>query len=104
MKKYCLYVKKGKISVLVEEEADFARIKIQDTGFGIEEEQMSDIFTAFKQSGRISSIGKSGLGLGLFICKKIIEAHGGDIWITSAGTNLGTEVYILLPLMNKGIK
>ena len=33
--------------------------------------------------------------------KKNIETHGGDIWITSVGINLGTEVYILLPLMGR---
>jgi len=37
----------------------------------------------------------------LFKCKKNIETHGGDIWITSVGINLGTEVYILLPLMGR---
>jgi signal transduction histidine kinase len=59
----------------------------------------------FQQFGKIERYGQGmdiipeGSGFGLFISKKIIELHGGDIWVESDGRNKGSTFYISLPLI-----
>ena len=73
------FTNKGTISVTIKKENDKAIVGIQDTGLGIDAQIMSRLFSKFATK---SDIG--GTGLGLFISKSIIEAHGGTI---SAGNN-----------------
>ena len=73
------FTKGGTISINIKKENDKAIVGIQDTGLGIDAEIMSRLFSKFATK---SDIG--GIGLGLFISKSIIEAHGGTI---SAGNN-----------------
>jgi signal transduction histidine kinase len=73
------FTKKGTISITIKKENDNAIVGIQDTGLGINAEIMSRLFSKFATK---SDTG--GTGLGLFISKSIIEAHGGTI---SAGNN-----------------
>jgi signal transduction histidine kinase len=73
------FTKKGTISITIKKENDKAIVGIQDTGLGIDAEIMSRLFSKFATK---SDTG--GTGLGLFISKSIIEAHGGTI---SAGNN-----------------
>ncbi len=74
-----------------------ARIKleVQDYGPGIAAEELASLFTPFFQGTRERRQARGGLGLGLFICKEIVEAHGGTIEVTSQG---GTTLAVLLPL------
>jgi signal transduction histidine kinase len=73
------FTKKGTVSITIKKENDKAIVGIQDTGLGIDPEIMSRLFSKFATK---SDTG--GTGLGLFISKSIIEAHGGTI---SAGNN-----------------
>jgi signal transduction histidine kinase len=73
------FTKKGTISITIKKENDKAIVGIQDPGFGIDDEIMPRLFSKFTTK---SDLG--GTGLGLFISKSIIEAHGGTI---SAGNN-----------------
>jgi signal transduction histidine kinase len=73
------FTKKGIISITIKKGKDKAIVEIQDTGLGIDDEIMSRLFSKFATK---SDTG--GTGLGLFISKSIIEAHGGTI---SAGNN-----------------
>ena len=70
---------------------------VKDTGVGIPEEEAGQIFEMYRQlsSGRNSS--HLGTGLGLAICKKIVEAHGGRIWVNSEA-NKGTVFSFSLPI------
>lgn len=88
---------KGQVSVKVERDQQFARIRIHDTGRGISAEQMSKIFEPFYRTSeaRASTIG--GSGLGLTICKDIIEQHYGHIWCTSH-PGCGSTFFVELPL------
>lgn len=64
---------------------------IQDFGIGIPDNVLSNLFVKFYRSHRSKQI-VSGTGLGLYLCKAIIEAHGGNIWVRSsegAGTTFG---------------
>lgn len=88
------YSSEGEITVnLTESDSDYI-ISVIDPGIGIDEESIKTIFDPFKGKNE-STIDVKGLGLGLFICKNIIEGHGGRIWVTSEGK--GSQFYFSLP-------
>ena len=68
------FTEEGTISVVVEEKGSHATISIKDAGTGIDSEIFPRLFSKF------ASKSFEGTGLGLFICKSIIEDHGGRIW------------------------
>ena len=71
-------------------------ISVEDTGIGIEAEKLGRIFDAFEQGSRNPS---SGLGLGLAICKALVELHGGVIDARSEGANSGATFAVTLPCL-----
>lgn len=80
----------GNIDIKIEEEKENYRVEIQDTGIGINMENLNKIFNPFFTTK------EKGSGLGLAIVKKIIEGHKGDIWIESE-EEVGTSVFVKLP-------
>jgi len=74
---------KGKISILYEERGESACISVKDTGIGIPKEHLSHLFERFYRAERTRSRGTGGAGLGLAICKKIVELHAGKIDVES---------------------
>ena len=90
----------GNITLFASVEENMVHIVIGDTGIGISEEDIPDLFTKFYQIDSSSTRNYGGNGLGLYISKVIIESHNGKIWIESQdGT--GTDVHISLPLKQK---
>jgi len=83
----------GKITVQAMMAGDAVRISVEDAGSGIAEADLPHIFDRYWQA---SWQGSAGAGLGLAICKGIVEAHGGRIWATSTGGR-GTTVSFTLP-------
>ena len=75
--------KTGKVQVNVEEKAHEVIISVKDNGRGIPPEARDEIFKKFYQVDTSSTREKGGSGLGLSICKGIVEAHGGRIWMES---------------------
>ena len=75
------------------------RISVRDQGQGIETEHQNLIFDRFYRAddARARSGGAGGAGLGLAICKRIVEAHGGRIWVESQ-LGHGAQFFIELPL------
>jgi|GEM_PF-2760862 len=73
------------------------RFGVSDSGQGIYLEEINIIFDKFVQSSLHAQKGVSGSGLGLSICRGIIEAHEGKIWAESAGPNRGSTFYFTLP-------
>jgi signal transduction histidine kinase len=71
-------------------EGEQAMIEVQDTGVGIPPENMSQLFNAF------FSTKPNGMGMGLSICRSIIEAHGGRIWV-SGNAGPGATFQLTLP-------
>jgi signal transduction histidine kinase len=84
----------SRVSVDVRRGKDSFRVLVKDEGPGIPAETQQDIFESFVrgQAGRLS---RRGLGLGLFIARKVVEAHGGAI---SLHSNRGTTFKIRLPV------
>jgi two-component system sensor kinase FixL len=69
---------KGAIEVAVVEEGNLVRFSIRDTGPGVSENRVARLFDPF------STTKPDGMGLGLTICRNIVEAHGGRLWYESA--------------------
>ncbi len=67
----------------VHDEGDFVEISVEDTGIGISDNDQKKLFHAFQQLDSSVSKKQQGTGLGLSLCKKIIELHGGRIWVES---------------------
>lgn len=92
--------------------ADWVEIVVQDTGIGIDPDDLDRIFEKFYQTGEVAlhSTGRTkfkggGPGLGLAIAKGIVEAHGGRIWAESAGhdeeTCPGSQFHVVLPVKSR---
>ena len=75
--------KTGKIEVLVTDAQDEITISVKDNGKGIPPDAIDKVFKKFYQVDTSSTRESGGSGLGLSICKGIIDAHGGRIWVTS---------------------
>lgn len=84
----------GTIVVTVQPEEHGCRIAVRDTGVGIPAGDLDRVFDRFFQVGRGAE--RRGLGLGLHICKAIVEAHGGRIWASSEPGS-GSTFYFTLP-------
>jgi signal transduction histidine kinase len=78
--------------------AESLRIEISDTGIGIAPEMLPHIFNAFEQGENAITQRFGGMGLGLAICKGIVEAHGGVVSASSEGRGKGTTMTILMPM------
>ena len=89
----------GTITIQATSKKDSIEISISDTGIGIEKEKQPLIFDEFYKVDESRHDFESS-GLGLTIAKKIVELHGGTIWITSKGKDKGTTVSFTIP--NKG--
>lgn len=88
----------GKILVKSYSENGNAHIIVKDNGIGIISNSLKKIFVKFYQIDASSTREYGGTGLGLSVCKGLIESHGGKIWAESEGANKGAEIHILLPL------
>jgi signal transduction histidine kinase len=99
------FTEKGGIVISTSGGENYIQVMVKDTGIGVEEENMKDLFQEFTQLHR--KVG--GTGLGLSICKKIIEAHKGRIWAESppcgqAGEfGKGTVFYFSLPIKERRV-
>ncbi|MBU4221825.1 MAG: PAS domain-containing protein [Euryarchaeota archaeon] len=85
---------KGKIKISAAEDNEWVHIKFEDTGIGIPQDKLDKIFDRFYQLDSPEKPGRGGAGLGLWISKNIVEAHGGKIWAESK--NRGSTLHVLL--------
>jgi len=86
----------GYISIEAKRERDYILISVEDTGTGISNEELKKIFTKFYQAYTGNDRNNEGTGLGLFICREIIEKHNGKIWVESK-LRQGSKFFIKLP-------
>lgn len=91
------FTRKGSIEVGVRRVAKSeVECFVKDTGIGVNSDEVVRMFEKFQQFARVAGPGEKGLGLGLPICKGIVEAHGGRIWAQSE-PGKGTRVIFALP-------
>jgi signal transduction histidine kinase len=81
-------------------EPSHIQISVADHGIGIPNEMKDKVFNIFTDAKRAGTIGEKSFGLGLSICKQIIEKHQGKIWFESK-TSKGTTFYVRLPKPKK---
>ncbi|KYK21916.1 hypothetical protein AYK21_04365 [Thermoplasmatales archaeon SG8-52-2] len=93
----------GEISISAEEEKNFVKVSIKDTGIGMTADQIKHIFDEFYKADQSRHDFESS-GLGMTISKRIVERHGGKIWAESPGLGKGTTVNFTLPLVNNKAK
>lgn len=87
------------IHVRLESGRDLARISVQDHGIGIPAEDLPHIFDRFHRASNVDFHGVAGLGLGLYIARGIVEAHGGRLTVDSIAGE-GSTFTIHLPLVH----
>jgi len=90
------YTPEGTVTVRITEGKDDVQVDVMDTGIGIPSEEISRLFEDFF---RASNVETKGTGLGLSISKRIVEAHGGRIWVECPcpETNCGSKFTFTLP-------
>jgi signal transduction histidine kinase len=86
----------GRIEVRAARENGAVEVSVSDTGIGIAPEDREAVFEEFRQVGS-SAARQQGTGLGLTLCRKFIELHGGKIWVTSA-LGAGSTFTFRLPI------
>ncbi len=87
----------GNINISAKRADDFCLIEISDTGVGIPQSELPHVFDKFYQVESSMTRQRGGIGLGLPICKELIKAHGGDIWVSSS-LGKGTTFSLTIPL------
>ena len=94
----------GPIDVRVWEEGGRACLSVADRGIGIPASDLAEVFDRFHRGANVDDRQFAGMGLGLYICRAIVEAHGGEIAVVSpsepgsAGGSGGTTFTVRLPL------
>lgn len=73
----------GRISVSSQEKDGWLAISVADTGIGIPKDKLEVIFESFEQAGKAVAMEYGGMGLGLSVTKRLVELHGGSIWVES---------------------
>src|SRR5439155_15672145 len=91
----------GNVEVTAEPDYGQIRFCVRDTGIGIPLEQHSTIFEEFIQVAPAASGVREGAGLGLTITKRIVELHGGRIWVESTPGE-GSRFYFTMPAPRAG--
>jgi len=90
------YTDSGKITIGLTGNSDVVQFHIDDTGAGIPKEDIPHLFQKFYRVDNSATRTIGGTGLGLFICKKIVELYSGKIWVESE-PGQGSKFYINLP-------
>lgn len=88
----------GRIGLVVELTGDSVVVTVSDSGIGITEEAMPGVFEPFVQDSRAVDFCGAGLGIGLTVVRELVEAHGGTVCASSAGSGLGSRFVVTLPL------
>ncbi|GHG89518.1 ATP-binding protein [Comamonas sp. JC664] len=87
----------GTVRVQVRREDDHVRVSVQDEGIGIPQDQQAHLFERFFRARNAPISGFGGLGLGLYICRDIVERHGGRLWVESE-LGKGSTFHFTVPL------
>jgi signal transduction histidine kinase len=92
----------GKITISATEENNFARIRVKDTGIGINTDKLEKLFQINENISTAGTQNESGSGLGLILCKEFIEINKGQISVNSS-IGKGSEFSFILPKINNSL-
>ena len=94
------YSKQGDIEVMIEHDEENITVKVKDTGKGMDKETQEALFKKYSR-GSDSATHATGLGLGMYVAKVIVEQHNGRIWAESPGLGKGSTFAFSLPIKSK---
>lgn len=103
------FTKKGRVDLFVSiipsnsNTRSKLKFEIRDTGIGIEKDAIDKIFESFTQASSSTTRQYGGTGLGLPICKRIVDLMDGDIWVEST-PNIGSSFFVEFPIRHKDIE
>ncbi len=87
----------GKVMVRTEEQGRLALISVTDQGPGVGPQQVSSLFRPFGKAAQQGRRSGNGSGLGLYIARKVVEAHGGEIWVSRVAPEGGSKFTFSIP-------
>jgi signal transduction histidine kinase len=95
------YTSKGWVNIRLARSKSLITLEVRDSGMGIDPNEIDNLFQKFSRAQAVTRIHTGGSGLGLFIARKIVEAHGGRIWAESDGEGKGSRFTFTLPIDSK---
>lgn len=88
----------GKVAVRIEDAEDMLRVSVRDQGIGIKKEDLGKIFTKFARTEEAQRADPNGMGIGLYFVKRVVEDHGGKVWVESEGLGKGSTFFVELSM------
>ena len=88
----------GEIIIKIEKKENLIEFTIQDSGVGMSEEQINRLWDVSKKESTEGTKGEKGSGLGLLLCKELVEQHGGHVWAESE-VGYGSAFIFNIPLI-----
>jgi signal transduction histidine kinase len=92
------YTPKGEVRLKLSQERNKVIFSVQDTGVGITQEDMKNLFTEGGHGKDSTKVNVESTGFGLYIVKNIVDAHKGRVWAESEGRDKGSRFIVALPL------
>jgi len=77
---------------------NIARFSVRDTGIGMDKDELALIFGKFVRGKKVPRLWTEGIGLGLYVARKILGEHNGKVWAESLGEGKGSTFYIEMPV------
>jgi PAS domain S-box-containing protein len=90
---------RGWVEITTERTGSHLVLRVRDNGAGISPDFLPHVFERFRQADASTTRRHGGLGLGLSIVKQLVELHGGEVTVESAGLNQGTTLSVSIPLI-----
>ena len=85
------------VDVAVRREGGRVHLAVRDAGIGLEPEELAGLGRRYGRARGVAERGIPGEGLGLYLARAAVEAHGGRLWAESAGRDRGATLHVLLP-------
>ena len=89
---------RGEIKISVRRSKSYNVFIIEDSGMGMSQKLLKEVFLINNEKVRLGTNNEKGTGLGLMLCKQLVEKNHGRIWVES-GEGIGTKVYVRLPVV-----
>jgi signal transduction histidine kinase len=90
------------VTIRAESVTHEALLSVSDHGMGIPQRDLAHIFERFARAGNVQTYGIGGTGLGLYLCRELVELHGGRIWCESA-EGRGSTFFVALPFPDHAV-